>query len=658
MCGICGIVALEAPLSDPMKRAIEPMTHALAHRGPDGYGFHVEPHVALGHRRLAIIDRDAGAQPMSNEDGTLWITFNGEIYNHRELRRRLTQDGHRFATECDTEVIVHAYEQYGTDCVSYLEGMFAFAIYDIRERTLFAARDRVGKKPFFYAELGGAFHFASEMKALALSPVWDGAWDGESLESYLSLGYVVAPKTIYRHVKKLDAGHWLMVKDGRVETRQYWDIEWFDDLAGCSEDALVEELDSLLKQAVTDRLESEVPLGAFLSGGIDSSLVASMMSEVMPSPPKTITVGFREKDYTEIETAFATARALGTEHHSDVLEPDITDELDRNIATFDEPFADSSAVPMYYLAKAARRQVTVALTGDGGDEGFSGYALRYVPHMIEQHLRPLFRGARGRSAAGWLSGQWPRHPRLPRPLRLGSVLGNLSRDPASAYYVDLCFLKPWVTRELLGISRPERFDHSGSWHKITDVYRSCPSPHSLQRTQYADLKVYLANDVLVKVDRMTMIHGLEVRCPLLDRRVIEFAFRIPARTKMPRLHAKHLLRRLAARRLSPTLAALPKRGFDAPVEHWLTGKFGPQLADDLLGPGAEIASLLDQHRLRAMYDSHQRDGTRNSYALWAAWVLERWLKLQRGLPPGVPEEMPALVRIDAARGGLTPQEPL
>jgi len=633
------------------------MTHALAHRGPDGDGFHIDAHVALGHRRLAIIDREAGIQPMSNEDGTLWIVFNGEIYNHRELRRRLTQNGHCFATVCDTEVIVHAYEEYGTDCVSHLEGMFAFAIYDSRARTLFAARDRVGKKPLFYAELGGVFHFASEIKALALSPMWDASWDSESLESYLSLGYIVAPNTIYRHVKKLDAGHWMLVKDGRVQTRQYWDIEWFDDLAGCSEEALLDELDALLKRAVTDRLESEVPLGAFLSGGIDSSLVASVMSEVMSSPPKTITVGFREKDYTEIETAFATARALGTEHHSDVLEPDITEELDRIIATFDEPFADSSAIPMYYLAKAARQQVTVALTGDGGDEGFSGYALRYVPHMIEQHLRPVFRGIRGRAAAGWLSGRWPSHPRMPRALRLGSVLGNLSRDPASAYYVDLCFLKPWSTRELLGLPRPERFDHSRSWQRITDVYRSCPSSHSLQRTQYADLKVYLANDVLVKVDRMTMAHGLEVRCPLLDRRVIEFAFRIPARNKMPRLHAKHLLRRLAARRLSPTLAALPKRGFDAPVEHWLTGKFGPQLADDLLGSDSEVASLLDQQRLRAMYEGHRRDGTRNSYALWAAWVLERWLRVQRASPHGRSGMAPALVSVDAQQGAVTPPRP-
>ena len=260
-----------------------------------------------------------------------------------------------------------------------------------------------------------------------------------------------------------------------------------------------------------------------------------MMSELMPSPPKTITVGFREKDYTEIETAFATARSLGTEHHSDVLEPDITDDLDRIIAAFDEPFADSSSVPMYCLAKAARRQVSVALTGDGGDEGFSGYALRYVPHIIEQSLRPIFRGARGRSAAGWLSGQWPKHRRLPRALRLGSRTGQPESRSGFSVLRRSLFSEALERPCIAGLPGSERFDQSRSWQQITEIYRSCPSPHSLQRTQYADLKIYLANDVLVKVDRMTMAHGLEVRCPLLDRRVIEFAFRIPARSKMPRL---------------------------------------------------------------------------------------------------------------------------
>src|SRR5262245_38729349 len=337
MCGICGIVSPGSQLSQELRLAIGPMTEVLSHRGPAGDGFYVDPQAALGHRRLAIIDREGGRQPMSNEDATLWIVFNGEIYNHRELRRQLEAKGHRFNTASDTEVILHAYEEYGPDSVSRLEGMFAFAIYDTVSRTLFAARDRVGKKPLFYAMLGGAFHFASEIKSIAQSPVWDDTWDPDGLEGYLSLGYVVAPETIYRHVKKLEAGHWLRLRNGQIETHKYWDIECVDDETR-SEAVLLEELEELLRHAVADRLESEVPLGAFLSGGIDSSLVVSLMSQVMATPPTTVTVGFRHKDYNELEAAFATARALGTRHHAHVLEPDVLDELDRIVSAFDEPF--------------------------------------------------------------------------------------------------------------------------------------------------------------------------------------------------------------------------------------------------------------------------------------------------------------------------------
>ena len=640
MCGICGIVALDDPLPSGLRFAIGPMTDALAHRGPDGDGFYTNTHVALGHRRLAIIDRDGGVQPMANETGTVWVVFNGEIYNHRELRRQLIAKGHRFASVCDTEVIVHAYEEYGTDCVSRFEGMFAFAVYDITSRTLFAARDRMGKKPFFYSQLGGAFHFASEVKALAVSPAWDDAWDPASLESYLSLGYVIAPNTIYRHVKKLEAGHWLRVRDGNIETHKYWDVELFDDLTS-PEPTLIDELEELLRQAVADRLESEVPLGAFLSGGIDSSLVASLMSQVMPVAPKTVTVGFREKDCNEIETALATARALGTQHHAHVIDPDDADELDRIVSAFDEPFADSSAVPTYYVANAAKQEVTVALTGDGGDEAFGGYQLRYVPLLLEARLRTLVHGDSGRAAARWLGRHWPRDPRLPRALRIGAILENLGRDPACAYYADLCFLKPWITRELLGLSDPLRFDDSDVCGQVTSTYRRCPSTSALQRAQYADLKIYLANDVLVKVDRMSMLNGLEVRCPLLDRRVIEFAFRIPAAKKMPRFRTKHLLRRLASRRLSPEVASRPKRGFDAPVDQWITGKFGPQLAADLFASTAEVGGLLDQGRLRVLYDRHQSGAARNSYVLWAAWVLERWLRVRRSRAHARPERASA-----------------
>jgi asparagine synthase (glutamine-hydrolysing) len=628
VCGICGIVSASGQLSPDLRLAIGPMTDALAHRGPDGEGFYGDAHAVLGHRRLAIIDREGGRQPMTAEDGKLWVVFNGQIYNHRELRRQLESKGHRFQTVSDTEVILHAYEEFGVECVTRLEGMFAFAIYDSDSHTVFAARDRVGKKPFFYAMLGGAFHFASEIKSLAHSPVWDDAWDQGALEGYLSLGYVVAPETIYRHVKKLEPGHWLRFQNGTLETRKYWDIECLDDETR-SEAALLEELEDVLRHAVADRLESEVPLGAFLSGGIDSSLVVSLMSQVMPNPPTTVTVGFSQMDYNELEAAFATARALNTRHHSHVLKPDILEELDQIVSAFDEPFADSSAVPTFYVARAARHEVTVALTGDGGDEGFSGYQRRYVPLRVEMRLRRLLGAEHGTPAMRWLGAQWPRGRRLPKPLRVGSILENLGRDPAHAYYADLCFLKPWLARELLGLSPEHDYLDTLVYDRVTEPYRRCTSTNALQRAQYADLKVYLPNDVLVKVDRMSMASGLEVRCPLLDRRVLEFAFRIPAERKMPRLRTKHLLRQLASKRLSKELATRPKQGFEAPVEQWIAGTFGPQLAGDLFGPSAKVQDVLDSTRLRRLYDAHQTRAADHSYVLWSAWVLERWMRLRQ-----------------------------
>ena len=581
---------------------------------------------------MAIIDREQGHQPLCNGDGSLWIVFNGEIYNHRQLRHFLATKGHRFRTNSDTEVILRAFEEFGTNCVLRLDGMFAFAIYDARSRTLFAARDPLGKKPFFYFISGGIFHFASEIKALARSPLWDGSFDLDSLEAYLALGYVVAPESIYKHVKKLEAGHWLTARAGRVETRKYWDIEQFDDERR-PEPTVLEELQRLIGTAVSDRLQSEVPLGAFLSGGIDSSLVVSTMCDVMSTPPRTITIGFRNKGYNELSAASATAQWLGTRHESHLLTPDILTELDQVIGAFDEPFADSSAVPMYYLSRVAKQNVTVALTGDGGDEAFGGYARRYVPLKLETMARGAVSGARSQTAARWLGSRWSRDPRLPRILRIGSLLDNLGRDPAHAYYADLCFLKPRIARQLLGYSDIDAYSQTAVYDRVTEPYRRCGSEDPLQRTQYADLKIYLANDVLVKVDRMSMLSGVEVRCPLLDRRVVEYAFRVPATVKMPRLRSKHLLRKLASRRLSRDIVRRSKQGFEAPVQQWITGEFGPQLAGDLFDQNAKIRTLLDLQQLRGLYHRHRQRTADNSYPLWSAWVLERWMRLQRTTPP-------------------------
>jgi asparagine synthase (glutamine-hydrolysing) len=506
--------------------------------------------------------------------------------------------------------------------------MFAFAIYDPRARTLFAARDRLGKKPFFFAVFGGALHFASEIKAIAASPLWDGAIDTGALESYLSLGYVIAPRTIYTHVRALEPAHTLLARDGRIDTRRYWDVCDFDTDPRAPE-ALDAELDALLRDRVAERLESEVPLGAFLSGGIDSGLVVSYMTGLMSQPVETTSVGFGHADHNELNAAALTARHCATSHHAEIAEPRLEDVLGPIVDAFDQPFADSSAIPTYYVSAMARRHVTVALSGDGGDEVFGGYDFRYVPHAVEDRIRQGPLGGAASAAAGVLRRWWPRSPRLPKPLRLGTIFENLSVDAATAYYYDLCFLKPARTRRVLG-RPPARDDRESEvYAAVTAPYLTCPSTSAVQRAQYADLKIYLPNDVLVKVDRMSMQHALEIRCPLLDRRVVEFGFRLPTATKMPGLASKHLLRRLAGRRLPPALLSLPKHGFTAPVGAWIGGDYAQAFSDEVFGSEARVAAWLDTRVVKTAFDDHRAGRADHSYLLWAAWVLERWARTRR-----------------------------
>ena len=622
MCGIAGVVAIEGDLAPRLRAAIRDMTSTLAHRGPDGQAVFVDGVAALGHRRLAIIDRAGGAQPMANEDETCWIVFNGEIYNHRELRHHLELRGHRFRTNSDTEAILHAYEEHGADCISMLHGMFALAIYDVRSRELLLARDRLGKKPLFYATLGGALHFASEMKALRRSPAWDPTLDFSELEGYLSLGYFVAPGTVYRSVKKLPAGHWLRLRNGRIEVRKYWDIERFDDHPATGP-ALENIVEDTIRAAVRDRLESEVPLGAFLSGGIDSGLVVSFMADALGPGVTTTSVGFGETAHNELDAAALTAARFKTAHHVEIVPPDLTSVLDRVVAGFDEPFADASAVPTFHVAKMARRHVTVVLSGDGGDEAFGGYSFRYAPHALECATRSVL-SPWAAAAAGWSGRAWPRSPRIPRYLRWGTQLENIARDPAGAYFADLCAVKPHEARKILGLSPLRDPSASSVYEAVTAPYRRCSSNDPIQRAQYADLKIYLANDVLVKVDRMTMQHSVEVRCPLLDHRVVELAFRIPPRTKTPRLRSKYLLRQLARRRLPEGLSRLPKHGFSAPIGEWIAGPCARTFEHDVLRRGGAVEGIIDRDYVRSLFAAHRSGAGRHGQALWTVWMLARW----------------------------------
>lgn len=626
MCGISGAFALDGVLTDAVRGGVRRMNAALAHRGPDGDGFFDAGPVSFGHRRLAIIDRAGGHQPMANEDESCWIVFNGEVYNHKDLRPLLEAKGHRFRTSCDTEVILHAYEEYGPAAVERLDGMFAFAIWDGRKRELFVARDRLGKKPFFYSVVDGTFHFASELPALTQAAGWRGEIDLSALEGYLSLGYFVAPTTPYRNAFKLMPGHWLRVSDGQVETREYWDVTEFDTDTR-SDAAVLTEIDERLRAAVHGRLESEVPLGAFLSGGIDSGLVVSYMAEALGDRLVTASVGFGNAAHNELEAAGLVAGHFGSHHHPEVIEPRLDEVIDPVTRLMGEPMADSSAIPTWYVSQIARRHVTVALSGDGGDESWAGYDFRYVPHAMEASARRVVPPPLA-PAIGWLGRRWPRAAWMPKPLRVGTLLENLGRDPAGSYYADLTFLKAADTRRLMGLSPDHDPTTSPVYQAVTEPYRRCTSGDAVQRSEYADLKVYMPNDPLVKVDRMSMAHSLEVRCPLLDHRLVELAFRIPASRKQQWRQGKTFLRQLARQRLPGKLWELPKRGFSIPIGTWLGGPFAGMFEDEVLGAGAAVSSHIDQRHLAQLFAAHRRAERDHGYALWTAWVLERWLRSQ------------------------------
>jgi asparagine synthase (glutamine-hydrolysing) len=630
VCGICGVVSVDGDLPPQVSNAITSMTDGLYHRGPDGGGYFYAPWVALGHRRLAIIDRAGGEQPMANEDQSAWIVFNGEIYNHHELRRDLEGRGHRFRTQSDTEAIVHAYDEWGDACVERLDGMFAFAIADVRARRVLLARDRLGKKPLFHAMFNGVLHFASEIKAFKASPYWNGRVNLDSVEGYLSLGYFVAPSTVYHHVHKLEPAHTLSIDGPRIIDRKYWDISSFDTDERAGRE-LIDEVDARLAAAVSRRLESEVPIGAFLSGGIDSGLIVSYMAEALGRAPVTASVGFDHSAHNELEPAGLTAAHFATRHHTATIDPKLEDVLDPIVRAFDEPFADPSAIPTYYVSKMARQHVTVALSGDGGDEAFGGYSWRYVPHGLEERARKFVPGSAGRAAAAWLGARWPRAQSFPRPLRLGNVLENLGRDPAGAYYADLCFLKPQDARALLGKAPSREPSESPVYDQITRPYRECRSDSAVQRAMYADLKVYMPNDPLVKVDRMSMANSLEIRCPLLDHRIIELAFRIPTRSKMPNGQPKSLLRGLADKRLPRKVVEMPKRGFTAPTGAWLSGPYAGHFRDDVLGPLARSRAIVDTDRVGRLFEEHRSGAADHAFALWAVWMLERWARIDNAV---------------------------
>jgi asparagine synthase (glutamine-hydrolysing) len=620
MCGICGVVLFqpEGPVDPSL---IKRMNDSIRHRGPDDEGYYRDAQASLAMRRLSIIDLQTGQQPISNESGDVWVVYNGEIYNFKDVRAALEVRGHIFKTQTDTEIIVHAYEEYGDDCVSHFNGMFAIALWDSRQRRLFLARDRVGVKPLYYWTGHTRLVFASELKALILHPDVPRQINLAALDLFLTLEYVPAPHTIYEGIFKLLPGHTLTVENGEVKTRQYWDVPYHpvsQDEAECTE-----ALSSLINDAVRIRLVSDVPLGAFLSGGIDSSTIVGFMSRNMSEPVQTFSIGFEDDTYDEVPYANAVAKHFGTNHHVEVLKPDIESLVTQLVPHHDEPFADTSVFPTYLVSKIARQKVKVVLSGDGGDELFAGYDTylaekldRYygrLPGALRQRVFPKF--------AEWLPPQPAKKGfvnKVKRMVEGGALDRSLqhtrwmiflnSAEKDALYQSDLrVAMKDDLTAEYFGgyFDRASRFDR-------------------LAQQQYVDVKTYLADDIMTKVDRMSMAASLEAREPLLDYRIVEFALNLPPQMKLNGSRTKSILRN-AARRLVPDLVLeKPKQGFSIPMKHWLRTSLKPMMLDLLSRDSLNNHGYFNHQVVTKWIQEHLDGRANHSHRLWSLMVFELW----------------------------------
>lgn len=617
MCGIAGIFDTrgdEIPSADLIGR----MTDAILHRGPDESGIHCEPGLALGHRRLSIIDIASGQQPLFNEERSVAIVFNGEVYNFGELRPELEALGFRFRTHSDTEVILHAWQAWGSDCVRRLRGMFAFAIWDQKRRHLFLARDRLGIKPLYYALLpNGHFVFGSELKALLPHPRLPRTRDPLAIEDYFAYGYIPEPRTIYSDVRKLPPGHTLLIEKGQTtlpRTSQYWDVPFRDNGSASQADAERELIDRL-REAVDIRLVAEVPLGAFLSGGVDSSAIVALMAELMDQPVKTCAIGFDVAAFDETGYARQVAERYRTDHQTDTVKADDFELLDRLGWLYDEPFADSSAMPTYRVCEAARKRVTVALSGDGGDENLAGYR-RYRMHLAEERMRSRLPLALRRPLFGALGALYPKADWAPRVLRAKTTFQSLARDSVGAWFHSVSRTTDTQRRALF--SPALRNDLAG--YNAVQVLREhaarAPTDHPLSLVQYLDLKTFLVS-ILHKVDRASMAHSLEVRVPLLDHQLVEWMSGLRPEWKLVGGDGKHLFKRALKPYLPDEIMYRPKQGFSIPLAEWFRGPLRESYRVQVLGEAMADNGLFDSDYLRLLQQQHDSGRRDNSVAMWA-----------------------------------------
>lgn len=629
MCGIAGIAGGPNEIVDPA--LVHRMCQSIVHRGPDDEGILVKPGIGLGMRRLSIIDLAGGHQPIFNEDRSVAVVYNGEIYNFPDLRRELEQRGHRFYTACDTEVIVHLYEEHGPECVQKLRGMFAIALYDERQHSLLLARDRLGIKPLHYAFVNGRLFFGSEIKAILAAAPELADIDRSALLQYFYFGYIPDPLTAFSPIKKLPPGHLLQFEDGGITVRQYWDLPRYGTHSPRSEEECLEQLEHLLADAVRIRLISDVPLGALLSGGTDSSTVVALMARAASGPVKTFSIGFRHGDFNEAPYARIVAERFGTEHHELVLEPDVVQTVETLTRSLEEPFGDSSMLPTYYVSCLARQHVTVALSGDGGDEAFAGYD-RYRMHLHDRSFHWIPQATRD---------FYREHIHGLVPYKVpGRNLAYSVSLPWQDRYIEGVSLKPFQ-REMSLLSADFANGKCDSFAQFRKYLDQAPADDPLARVLYLDSKTYLPGDILTKVDRMSMATSLEARVPILDHVFLEWVTGLRPEWKLRGRSQKYLLKRLAERVGVPKeVLYRPKQGFALPLRHWMRYELKDLIVTSLTEPRTMQRGYFNSNGVRRILDEHF-DGRRDhSPRIWRLLMMELWHRnfLEDALP-----QLPAIV---------------
>ncbi len=623
MCGICGLSYATDRLGD--REILEEMNAAIAHRGPDSDGFYVAAGVGLAMRRLAIIDVKGGDQPISNEDDSLWVILNGEIYNYPDMRVELEKRGHRFKTKTDTECILHFYEDEGDQCVRHFRGMFAFALWDTRKRRLLLGRDRLGKKPIYYTVQNGELYFCSELGGLLKALSHRPEIDLEAIDLYLSMQYIPEPRTVYKDIYKLPAAHLLAWENGEARVSRYWDYSYQPKLAG-DEHELAEELRARLREAVRMRLISEVPLGAHLSGGIDSSIVVALMAQLSDAPVKTFSAGFQEEEFSELPYARAVARKYATDHHEFTLTyGDIPATLEKAAQHFGEPFADASAIPLYHLSLLTRQSVTVALNGDGGDEDFAGYQRYWLDPLANLYLQAP--GFLTRDLIPSIAQRLPDRSARPTGQSLINGLKRLEQLPRMDRRASILrwgsYFAPWQRKSLWRAEHWANFcpEDAESW---LAGYFDQAEGSFLDRTLYTDLHTYLPGDLLVKADRMTMAASLEGRSPFLDHEIVEWAARLPDSLKVRGRRGKYLLKKAFAEYLPENVRTHGKQGFGIPLAAWFRGPLAEWSRGLLLGRGSPLGGWFNEPALKVLIDEHAQARADHGKRLYALTMLSLW----------------------------------